>query len=256
LTEEGIEGLAQGWLPTFIGFFVWGGLSYALTEYLRRIWTSALGVNAASLEVPIILAAAGLAAAVGSFVLCPFESLRIRLVSQKGYAQNVLGVLSRMIEEEGIGTFFKAVPLFFAKEIPFAMAKFTVFDLSTNYLYNTFPAAKEDIQLSLLISLFGGILGGILAAVVSNPADITITTLKKSNSGSSLVGAFEAVIQSGGPPAFFRGLPLRMIFYALVVSLQFLIYDSVRLALGVGSDDLKLYLDVLGGALRESDGPI
>lgn len=70
------------------------------------------------------------------------------------------------------------------------------------------------------------------------------------------MGAFDAVLATGGPPSLFRGLPLRMIFYALVVSLQFLIYDSVRLGLGVGSDDLKLYLDVLGGALGESDGPI
>lgn len=164
LQEEGIEGLTKGWLPTFIGFFVWGGLSYALTEYLRRFWTIALGENAVTLEVPIILAAAGTAAAVGSFILCPFESLRIRLVSQKGKAQNAFVVLSRMIQDEGIGTFFKAVPLFFAKEIPFAMAKFTVFDLTTNYLYEMFPAAKEDIQLSLLVSLSGGILGGFLAA--------------------------------------------------------------------------------------------
>jgi hypothetical protein len=38
----------------------------------------------------------------------------------------------------------------------------------------------------------------------------------------------------------------------VVVSLQFLVYDSVRLSLGIGSDDLKVYLDVLGSALRDS----
>lgn len=256
LQEEGLEGLAQGWLPTFIGFFIWGGVSYALTEYLRRVGTAALGDAASNFEVPIILAAAGTAAAVGSFVLCPFESLRIRLVSQKDYAPNAIAVLARMAKEEGIITFFKAVPLFFAKEIPFAMAKFTVFDLTTNYLYNVFPAAKEDIQLSLLVSLFGGILGGFFAAAVSNPADITITTYKKSKSDIGIWGAVEVVLSQGGPTALFRGLPLRLIFYALVVSLQFLVYDSIRLLLGVGSDDLKLYLDVLGGALSESGGPL
>jgi solute carrier family 25 (mitochondrial phosphate transporter), member 3 len=256
LDEEGLEGLTQGWLPTFIGFFTWGGLSYALTEYLRRVGTATLGDSAANYEVAIILAAAGTAAAVGSFVLCPFESLRIRLVSQKDYASNAIGVLTRMTKEEGIMTFFKAVPLFFAKEIPFAMAKFTVFDQTTNFLYNVLPAAKEDIQLSLLVSLCGGILGGVSAAVVSNPADITITTLKKSKSDIGIGGAIELVLSQGGLTALFRGLPLRIIFYALVVSLQFLVYDSIRLLLGVGSDDLKLYLDVLGGALSESDGPL
>jgi solute carrier family 25 (mitochondrial phosphate transporter), member 3 len=254
LEEEGIEGLAKGWLPTFIGFFIWGGLSYALTEYLRRVGTSALGEVASQYEVPIILAAAGSAAAIGSFVLCPFESLRIRLVSQK--ESNAITVLTSMLKDEGIGTFFKAVPLFFAKEVPFAMAKFSVFNLATKYLYDVFPAATEDIQLSLFVSLFGGILGGMSAAVVSNPADVTITTLKKSKSQIGIGGAIELVLAQGGTSNFLRGLPLRIIFYALVVSVQFLVYDSIRLLLGVGSDDLKLYLDVLGGALSEVGGPV
>lgn len=68
--------------------------------------------------------------------------------------------------------------------------------------------------------------------------------------------AVELVLAQGGRRSFFRGLPLRIIFYALVVSLQFLVYDSIRLLLGVGSDDLKLYLDVLGGALSEAGGPV
>ena len=49
-----------------------------------------------------------------------------------------------------------------------------------------------------------------------------------------------------------RCMPLRLIFYSLMISMQFLVYDAVRIALGVGSDDLKLYLDVLGGVLKDS----
>ncbi len=156
-----------------------------------------------------------------------------------------------MVNEEGIQSLFAAVPLFLGKEIPFAMAKFTVFDLSTVWMYAQFPAAREDLQLSLLISLAGGTLGGIAAAVVSNPADVTISTLKKAKSEMTISGAAALLVEEGGPFALFTGLPLRMIFYSLVVSLQFLVYDSVRFALGIGSDDLKLYLDVLGGALRD-----
>jgi hypothetical protein len=42
----------------------------------------------------------------------------------------------------------------------------------------------------------------------------------------------------------------------VISGLQFLVYDAIRFSFGVGSDDLKLYLDVLGGALRETGGPI
>lgn len=61
------------------------------------------------------------------------------------------------------------------------------------------------------------------------------------------------MLERAGPSAFFVGLPLRMLFYSLVASLTFVVYDAVRFTLGVGSDDLKVYLNVLGGALEISN---
>jgi len=88
------------------------------------------------------------------------------------------------------------------------------------------------------------------------PATAILSESKKTKSD---LGPFETarmLIERGGVAALFRGLGLRMFFYALIVSLQFFVYDTVRFALGVGSDDMKMYLDVLGGALRESSGSI
>jgi solute carrier family 25 phosphate transporter 3 len=123
-------------------------------------------------------------------------------------------------------------------------------------MYHLFPAAQEDLQLSLYVSLAGGALGGITAAIVSNPADATVSEMKKAKTSLGPIEAANALLARGGVPALFSGLPLRMFFYSLMISLQFFVYDSVRFALGIGSDDLKLYLDVLGGALRESGGPV
>jgi len=53
------------------------------------------------------------------------------------------------------------------------MTKFTIFDISTERMYDTFPVAQEDLKLSLLVSLIGGVLGGTAAAIVSNPADVS-----------------------------------------------------------------------------------
>lgn len=36
LEESGISGFFAGWVPTFVGFFINGGFSYALTEFFRR----------------------------------------------------------------------------------------------------------------------------------------------------------------------------------------------------------------------------
>lgn len=132
------------------------------------------------------------------------------------------------------------------------MAKFATFSVATKSLYEAFPAAKEDIQLSLFVSLAGGALGGFVAAIFSNPADATISEMKKAKTSLNFMEAAKVLTDKGGTANLFRGLPIRMAFYPVVVSLQFLVYDSVRLSLGIGSDDLKVYLDVLGGALKDS----
>ena len=130
--------------------------------------------------------------------------------------------------------------------------KFLVFDTSTEYLLQTYPAAREDIRLSLLFSLIGGILGGVAATIVSNPADVVVSELKKAKTDMSPVEAANILLEQSGPAAFAKGIQLRMVFYSLLVSLQFLLYDAIRIALGVGTDDMKLYLNVLGAALRET----
>lgn len=233
------------------GYFVGGGVLYATTELLRRYLTVMAGGNGDSLEVVIILASAGISSALGATVFCPFETVRIRSVAQPDFATNSLEVVKRMVNEEGIGSLFNTIPVFLVKQVPYACVKFTIFDLSTEYLYRTYPAAQEDLKLSLLISLVGGIMGGVAAAVVSNPADAVISELKKAKSDLSPQEAFQVLLDRAGVSALFKGLPLRMVFYSLTASLQFLVFDGIRFALGVGPDDLRLYMDVLGGVLTE-----
>eukprot|EP00815_Leptocylindrus_aporus_P000527 CAMPEP_0116067676 /NCGR_PEP_ID=MMETSP0322-20121206/11191_1 /TAXON_ID=163516 /ORGANISM="Leptocylindrus danicus var. apora, Strain B651" /LENGTH=976 /DNA_ID=CAMNT_0003554609 /DNA_START=139 /DNA_END=3066 /DNA_ORIENTATION=- len=241
-----------GWAPTLLGYLFWGGAAYTIVETLRRYLTEYVGpANASSLEVPIIVFSAACSALVGGFLICPFEAVRIRSVSQPDYAEDVFGVLKRMINDEGIETLFAAVPAFLLKEVPFAMAKFTVFDLTSEKLYELFPVAQEDIQLSLYVSLFSGTMGGIVAAFVSNPADSTISEMKKAKSDLGPLQTAKKLLEKDGISSLFTGLYLRMFFYSLMVSIQFFLYDFVKYLLGIGTDDLKLYLDVLGGALTE-----
>lgn len=268
LDEEGVSAFFNGWEPTFIGFFLTGGVGFFLTEYFRRYYTtlitSVMSLSEAgastvisSMEIPLIAASAATAGFFCCFILAPFDAVRIRTVSQPDYADNIFGVVSRMVGEEGLLSLFSSVPVWFVKEIPYNIFKFLVFQLATNFLYESFPAAREDIRLSLLVSLVGGTLGGIAATIVSNPADVVISEMKKKKTEMSGWEALERCRDRAGGylPAFATGLSLRMIFISLLVSLQFFLYDSVRIALGVGSDDMKLYLNVLNAALNKSEMP-
>lgn len=55
--ENGITGFFTGWIPTFVGFFITGGISYTAIEFFRRYYTELAGSMAESYEIPIILAA-------------------------------------------------------------------------------------------------------------------------------------------------------------------------------------------------------
>lgn len=73
--DEGPSTFYTGWLPTFSGNFLAGGFLYALTEVIRRSLTEAAGSNAISLEVPIILAAAGVASGKEIKIKCSSNSI-------------------------------------------------------------------------------------------------------------------------------------------------------------------------------------
>lgn len=176
--DEGATTFFTGWLPTVTGHFVGGGVLYAATEVIRRYLIDAAGVNAMSLEVPIILVSAGIASAVAGALYCPFDAIRIRSVAQPDFGGNAIETATRMVEEEGIEVLTDAIPVFVAKQVPYAAVKFTIFDLSTEYLYKLYPYAQEDLKLSLGVSLIGGVLAGIAAAAVSNPADAVISEMK------------------------------------------------------------------------------
>eukprot|EP00977_Amphora_coffeiformis_P006772 scaffold1485_cov171-Amphora_coffeaeformis.AAC.11 len=256
LKNEGPSTFFSGWLPTLTGNFVGGAALYTLTEVIRRSLSEQAGPLALTYEVPIILAAAATASAVGSVLICPFEAVRIRQQAQPNFAPNAISVFEKILEEEGWISLVNAIPVFLIKNVPYAMTKFTVFDLSTERLFEAFPMATEDLKLSLLISLIGGVLGGTAAAFVSNPADALLSELKKAKSDISPLEAAKAMWERGRFAPFYKGLPIRLVYYPLVASLQFSVYDGVRFALGIGPDDLKLYLDVLGGALSGTGGPV
>ena len=54
--ETGLVGFFAGWIPTFIGFFIHGGVVYTVIEIFRRFFEGIAGGMADLYEIPIILA--------------------------------------------------------------------------------------------------------------------------------------------------------------------------------------------------------
>ena len=149
------------------------------------------------------------------------------------------------------------------RELPFAVTKFLCFDILANAmasLINLHAVGEEALPVQvgvgtvgLAVSAVAGALAGVAAAVVSHPADLILTytsVQRRSKTGETLSAVDwknivqELVSRDGGAANLFVGLPVRAMFFFLVIGLQFFLYDFVKNLLQVGSDDLTLVLDI------------
>ncbi len=147
-----------------------------------------------------------------------------------------------------------------SRELAFAIPKFLAFDVLAKAITDIFNsqagAGSLPIQVGvgtsgLAISAIAGAFAGIAGAVVSHPADLVLTytsAASKKKPGEKAASA-KAVIKDllsreGGIANLYVGLTPRLVFFFLVIGLQFFLYDYVKNLLNVGSDDLSLVLDV------------
>lgn len=174
------------------------------------------------------------------------------------------------IQAKDLLPLFAGFPPTATRELTFAIPKFLAFDV----LAKTFAGAINSnagpgslpVQVGvgtegLLISAISGALAGVAGAFISHPADLILTytsASKKNNNedGTGDAGADWRVVvkdllqKEGGIANLYAGLQPRLVFFFLVIGLQFFLYDYVKILLQVGSDDLSLVLDVFY-AVRE-----
>ena len=167
-----------------------------------------------------------------------------------------------------------------SRELAFAIPKFLAFDLIaktiTGLINSQMGQGALPIQVGvggagLAISAFSGAFAGIAGAIVSHPADLILTRLSASSklpsnedeeataamatNGTAVLEAVseepnwkdivtELLAKEGGVANLYVGLAPRLVFFFLVIGLQFFLYDYVKNLLEVGSDDLSLVLDV------------
>ncbi|CAE7521713.1 unnamed protein product, partial [Symbiodinium necroappetens] len=199
------------------------------------------------------------------FIAAPFETLRVRVMAptesrswgdvaregiqsfflqrQLGFglqghevhdksAQHKSGELATV--SKGFSELWAGLGPFWAREIPFSACSPILGSRCRGGLFSLFPAAADAA--SLQISAVAGAIAGLASAVVSNPADVIITQISSADAAGR---------RSPGKLDLWKGLGARSVYFAAICA-QFLLYDSVKELLGVGSGDLQLVLDVFG----------
>lgn len=100
---EGPSALVTGLGPTIAGYCLQGAFKFGGYEFFKASAINYLGLSAASdNRNAVYLGSAAVAEFFGDIALCPFESVRIRLVSQPTYATGLVDGMARMTRDEGL----------------------------------------------------------------------------------------------------------------------------------------------------------
>ncbi|KAJ0751012.1 putative mitochondrial phosphate carrier protein Pic2/Mir1 [Helianthus annuus] len=233
LKEQGLKGFYKGWAPTLLGYSAQGASKYGFYEYFKKTYSDIAGPEyATKYKTLIYLAGSASAEIIADVALCPFEAVKIRVQTQPGFARGLSDGLPKIIRNEGVAGLYKGLVPLWGRQIPYTMMKFASFETIVEMMYkHAIPTPKEQCSPSfqLGVSFAGGYLAGILCAVVSHPADNLVSFLN--NAEGATVG--DAVKKLGLWGLFTRGLPLRIIMIGSLTGVQWGIYDSFKVYVGL-----------------------
>lgn len=230
---EGAGALLTGLGPTVLGYSLQGCFKFGGYELFKKNFTELVGIDTAKqYKNSVYMGSAALAEFFADIALCPLEATRIRLVSQPNFANGLIGGFSRILKEEGVGSFYNGFTPILFKQIPYNIAKFLVFERAAEAIFGAVGTPKNQLSETklTLINLSAGIIAGCAAAFVSQPADTLLSKVNKTKKapGQSTIGLLGQLAKQLGVIGSFAGLPTRLVMVGTLTSLQFTIYGHIK----------------------------
>ncbi|KAL5360006.1 mitochondrial carrier domain-containing protein [Aspergillus floccosus] len=235
---EGLRGVITGWSPTFFGYSAQGAFKYGGYEYFKKFYSDLVGAeNAQRWKTSLYLTASASAELIADVALCPFEAVKVRMQTTiPPDFRSTFGGISSVVAKEGTSGLYKGLYPLWGRQIPYTMMKFASFETIVEMIYNYLPGQKSDYGKGAQtgVAFTGGYLAGILCAVVSHPADVMVSKLNANRQpGEAFGAAMGRIYKDIGFKGLWNGLPVRIIMIGTLTGLQWMIYDSFKIFMGL-----------------------
>jgi len=235
---EGLRGVFTGWSPTFFGYSAQGAFKYGGYEYFKKFYADLAGEELASkYKTGLYLSASASAEFIADLALCPFEAVKVRMqTTMPPFATGTRDGLSVITGKEGTAGLYKGLYPLWGRQIPYTMMKFASFETIVEAIYDYLPGQKSDYSKGQQtgVSFAGGYLAGILCAIVSHPADVMVSKLNANRQpGEAAMTATARIYKNIGFSGLWNGLPVRIVMIGTLTGLQWMIYDSFKLFVGL-----------------------
>ncbi|KAL9035376.1 MAG: hypothetical protein Q9214_006610 [Letrouitia sp. 1 TL-2023] len=235
---EGIRGVFTGWSPTFFGYSAQGAFKYGGYEVFKKFYSDLAGEEAAyRYKTWLYLAASASAEFIADVALCPFEAVKVRMQTTiPPFARGTFNGISIITGKEGTAGLYKGLYPLWGRQIPYTMMKFASFETIVEAIYGYMPKKKSEYGKGVQtgVSFAGGYLAGILCAIVSHPADVMVSKLNANRQpGEAFGSAMGRIYKDIGFVGLWNGLVIRIFMIGTLTSLQWGIYDSFKVFMGL-----------------------
>lgn len=231
LQQEGVSAFSKGMGQTLIGYGIHGSLKYGVYHELKPVVSSflfeAMGIQDQRLLVFIL--AAAMAELIGTLLLTPFESMRIRAVGQ----------FSRNEDESHEVDVFRGLPALIARQVPYTVTQLTTLDVLSSFIYSNLEERHiyaTTLSSELSIAFVVALVAAALSTIVSHPGDTVMAVtngVSHEDHGLKVEAIVKRIYEEEGVKGFFKGFRARLLHVSVIVVSQFLAYDSIEEFFGI-----------------------
>ncbi len=240
--EKGVSGLFLGWQPTFVGYSLQGFGKFGFYEIFKDVYKKIMGKKAAQYQTTGFLLSSACAEVIADVFLCPMESLKVRVQTTLPPNKFPAGFLEgfNLLKQEGSSGFYKGLYPLMARQVPYTMVKFGMFENTVKYVYKNILTKEKNSYskpLQLTVTFLSGYWSGIFCAVISHPADTMVSKINnlKDTDGikQSLGAKLSKIYGDIGFKGLWNGLATRILMVGTLTGLQWWIYDSFKTMVGL-----------------------
>ncbi|KAL1521466.1 hypothetical protein AB1Y20_021128 [Prymnesium parvum] len=247
----------NGIVPTAMGYCLQGATKFGGYELMKHGAFTRLRASGGEDAVqhwtlPIMLVSAAAAELCATTLLAPLEVLKLRIQTDAVSASRGLRrTLTHILRHENPGTLYAGFVPIAMRQLPYTVTKLVVYEVvvkvvtrSAQQLELAMSPESSGDRLRPYAIVLAGLFAGAAAAIVSHPADLLLTRICGCATSSVATNVAECVIADGfieqaqylmsmSLGEAFSGLGPRLAMTSIMTSIQFVLYDNVRLMLGV-----------------------
>ena len=196
--------LYRGWAPTLIGYSLQGAGKFGLYEYFKWAIKEWVGADfARGHSVLLFLIASATAEVCADVLLAPWEAIKVKIQTNPALSG----------------------------QMSYTMTKFATFEKAVELTYVYIIRAPKSLvspPTQLAVSLFSGFAAGFFCTIVSHPADTVISKLNQKAGATAM-----QIVHEVGCAGLWKGILTRIMFIGTLTALQWLIYDSFKVLVGL-----------------------